>query len=250
MIATLPPSFLAPGLIAHRGLHGPGVPENSLAAIEAAVAAGYGVEIDVQPSADGVAMVFHDGFLRRLLNVGGPVESLGAAELGRLPILDTAQTVPTLAEALALIAGRVPLLIEIKDRDGGMGSRVGALEEAVLSALDGYGGDVAVMSFNPHSVAYMARRAPGLPRGLVTAGFAPADWPDLPETTRARLRAIPDLDATGAAFVSHDARDLGSPRIAEIAARLPVLCWTIRSAADEARARHVAAAVTFEGYRP
>lgn len=250
MSVRLPESFLTPGLIAHRGLHGPGAPENSLAAFGAAVAAGYGVELDVQPSADGVAMAFHDAHLRRLCGVGGAVHQRTAAELGRLAILDSDQTVPTLAQALAAIAGRAPVLIEVKDRDGAMGPKVGALEDAVLAALDGYGGDVAVMSFNPHSVAHLAARAPHLPRGLTTAAFDAGEWPDLTEATRARMRAIPDLDAVGAGFVSHDARDLDAPRVAEIAARLPVLCWTVRSAEAEARARRVARAVTFEGYRP
>jgi glycerophosphoryl diester phosphodiesterase len=145
----------------------------------------------------------------------------------------------------------VPVLVEVKDRDGAMGPRIGSLEDAVLAALEGYGGDVAVMSFNPHSMAHMAARAPSLTRGLVTCAFEAEDWPLLPAGVRARLAAIPDLERVGAGFVSHDKGALGMERVAEIkAAGLPVLCWTVRSKAEEAEARRVADAVTFEGYLP
>ena len=248
---TLPRSFLAPGHIAHRGLHGPGAAENSMAAFDAAVAAGYGIELDVQPSADGVAMAFHDDRLDRLTDATGPIDGLTADALGELPLRGGGGGVPRLSEVLARVAGAVPLLIEIKDRDGAMGAGVGALEAAVAATLEGYAGDVAVMSFNPHSVDCMARLLPGRPRGLVTSAYDPAHWPDLPEAVRARLRAIPDLERVGASFVSHEAAALDMTRVTEIrTAGLPVLCWTIRSAAQEAEARRVAQAVTFEGYRP
>ena len=97
------------------------------------------------------------------------------------------------------------MLIEVKDRDGVMGPDIGPLEAATLAALAGYAGDVAVMSFNPHSVARIHRDAPHLPRGLVTAAFEERHWPDLPAATRARLAGIPDYERVGACFVSHQA---------------------------------------------
>ena len=242
--------FLA-GHIAHRGLHGPDRPENSLAAIDAAVARGLAVELDVQPSSDGVAMVFHDGDLDRLTGEPGPIDDRDAGTLGTLTLLGTEERIPTLAQVLARVAGRVPLLIEVKDRDGALGPKVGPLEDAVIAALDGYTGPVALMSFNPHSVDHLRHHAPHLLRGLVTAAFDAETWPDLPDATRRHLAQIADLDRTEAAFVSHEARSLDMARIAEIKARgLPVLCWTIRSPEEERRARRVADAVTFEGYLP
>jgi len=143
----------------------------------------------------------------------------------------------------------VPLLIELKDQDGAMGPGIGPLEAATIDALAGYRGPVAVMSFNPHSVAELARLAPALPRGLVTGGFAPADWP-LSTQRCAQLRDIPDFDSSNAAFISHDAENLSNPRVHALGARgVPVLCWTIRSPQEEAIARRVADNVTFEGYR-
>jgi glycerophosphoryl diester phosphodiesterase len=246
----LPASFLRLP-IAHRALHdrAAGRIENSPSAIRAAVAAGYAIEIDLQLSADGVPMVFHDEELDRLTNETGPVNARTAEALGRIQLKDTTDTIPTLAEVLDLIGGRVPLLIEIKDQTMVMGPTDGRLEDATAEALKGYRGDVALMSFNPHSVAHMARLAPHLPRGITTSAYDPDDWAPLPVEVCDRLRPIPDYDATGSSFISHEGRDLGRARVAELKAQgAAILCWTIRSAADEALARKIADNVTFEGY--
>ncbi|WP_163847470.1 glycerophosphodiester phosphodiesterase family protein [Pseudooceanicola aestuarii] len=247
---SLPPEFLDAS-IAHRALHdvAQGRPENAPEAVEAACVAGYGIEIDLQLSADGVAMVFHDYDLKRLTGQSGPIRQRSAAELAETPLIGGATGVPTLAQVLDQVAGRVPLLIELKDQDGAMGPAIGPLEEATARALKGYAGPAAVMSFNPHSIARMATLAPDLPRGLTTCAYRAVDWPLLPAAMRDRLAGIPDLDRVGAGFVSHDARDLDMPRIVALRdAGMPVLCWTIRSATAEAAARRRADNVTFEGY--
>jgi glycerophosphoryl diester phosphodiesterase len=248
----LPDSFLRLP-VAHRALHdrAAGRIENSPAAIRAAVAAGYGIEVDLQLSKDGVAMVFHDEDLDRLTDETGPVNARTAAELGRIRLKGATDTIPTLTEVLGLIAGRVPLLIEIKDQTLVMGPTDGRLEAATAAALQGYVGDVALMSFNPASVAHMARLAPHLPRGLTTSAYDPDDWAPLAAATCDRLRDIPDHDPTGSSFISHEAGDLARPRVAALkAAGTRVLCWTIRSPEAEAEARNVADNVTFEGYLP
>jgi glycerophosphoryl diester phosphodiesterase len=247
----LPDSFLRLP-ITHRALHdrAHGRIENSPAAIKAAVEAGYGIEVDLQLSEDGMAMVFHDEDLDRLTDETGPLNARTAVELGRITLKGSTDTIPTLTEVLHLIAGRVPLLIEIKDQTLVMGPTDGRLEAATADALEGYTGDIALMSFNPHSIAHMARLAPHLPRGITTSAYDPDDWAPLPMEVCDRLRPIPDYDATGSSFISHEGRDLARPRVAELKAQgAKVLCWTIRSAADEALARKVADNVTFEGYR-
>ncbi|MGB3405992.1 MAG: glycerophosphodiester phosphodiesterase family protein [Jannaschia sp.] len=251
-MTRLPDSFLR-GHIAHRGLHDRtnGRPENSVAAFMAALDLGIAIELDVQPSADGVAMAFHDNNLDRLTLEVGPIHLRTAADLSQIPLRGGPAGIPALGDVLTLIGGRVPLLIEIKDRDGDMGANIGPLEDAVLAALDGYAGDVACMSFNPNSVAHLAARAPRIPRGLVTSAFLPEHWPELTESTRHRLAGIPDVERVGASFISHEVGTLDMPRVAEIkAAGLPILCWTVRSAAQEREARKIADAVTFEGYLP
>lgn len=248
-MSPLPPDFLRRP-VAHRALHGPGRPENSRAAVRAAVAAGYAIEIDLQLSSDGQAMVFHDYDLGRLTGERGAVGARSADELSRIPLAGgDGECIPTLGDILGIVEGRAPLLVEIKDQDGRMGPEVGALEEAAARALADYPGPVAVMSFNGHSVRRMGELAPHLPRGLTTGAFDAELWPHFPETLRAHLRGMPELEASGAVFVSHEARDLDNPRIAALKARgMPVLCWTIRSEEAEQDARRVADNVTFEGY--
>lgn len=184
----LPPGFLSLPL-AHRGLHerGRGVIENSRAAIIAAIEAGYGVELDLQLSADGEAMVFHDYELERLTGRPGLVAETRADALGEMT-LTGGEGVPTLGEILGLTAGRAPLLIEIKDQSRALAAMDGALERRVAQLLGEYHGPVAVMSFNPHSVALMRDFAPQIPRGRTTcsAEVLAEDLP--PPTLRGRGR--------------------------------------------------------------
>jgi len=246
----LPPAFTS-APIAHRAYHhrAAGRPENSLAAIRAAITAGYGIEIDIQRASDGVPMVFHDYDLRRLTGEKGLVAQRPAADLARLPLLGGSEGIPTLEAVLDLVAGRVPLLIEIKDQAGEMGEAVGPLERAVAHQLSAYRGAAAVMSFNPHAIAILAEAAPEIPRGLTTCSFQAARWPELPRPVRRRLRGIPDYERVGASFVSHRWSDLARPRLAELrAAGATLLCWTVRSPGEETIARRLADNVTFEGY--
>lgn len=249
-MTSLPAGFLtAP--IAHRAYHDitAGRVENSARAIQAAMDAGYGIEIDLQLSKDGQAMVFHDYDLGRLTGEKGPIRGRTAAELAQITLTGGPDTIRTLPEVLTQIAGRVPLLIELKDQDGAMGANVGILERATAAALQGYAGDVAVMSFNPNSVLQMQIHAPDVPRGLTTSAYSREDWQLLPARTRDKLRDIPDYDTVGACFISHEAADLARPRVADLKKRgAHVLCWTIRSAQAEAQARQIAENVTFEGY--
>ncbi len=250
MHVHLHPHFLTVPL-AHRTLHdlGQGRPENSVEGAKAAIAAGYGMEIDVQLSKDGCAMVFHDEGLDRLTAKRGPVRDRTAAELADIPLKGGDSAPPTLPAFLELVDGQVPLLIEIKDQDGAMGPDVGPLEQAVCAALRGYDGPVALMSFNPHSVLKCAEFAPDIPRGLVTDPFKALEWRNVPSGRRAELAVIPDYDHTGACFISHSIRDLASPHVRRVREKGgKILCWTVRSAVQEKKARRIADNITFEGY--
>ena len=247
----LPRTLIAVPL-AHRGLHdrAAGIVENSRAAAEAAIAAGYGIELDVQRSADGEAMVFHDYEMLRLTEAPGLIHDYAADALGRMRLKHADEGIPTLAEFLAVVAGRASLLIEIKDQDGALGAGVGPLERRVAQLLAGYPGEAALMSFNPHSVAVFAEAAPDRPRGLTTCAFDDPDW-SLPDYRIAELAALLDAERTGASFISHDRRDLRNPAVARLKAEgLPILTWTVRTPAEEAEARRIADNITFEGYRP
>lgn len=248
----LPPEFLS-APIAHRAFHDAeqGIPENSKAAVQRAIRAGYGIEIDVHLSADGQAMVFHDDTLDRLTQVTGPVSKRTARELGDLVLAGSEERIPTLTDILELVAGQVPILIELKDQSGAIGASEDDLERSVARDLEGYAGPVAVMSFNPHVVASMRRHAPDIPRGLVSSAFIPSKWPQISPETCTHLRSIADFGRVGASFISHDWTDLGSPRVAELKSNgTPILCWTVTTAQIEAEARRVADNITFEGYVP
>lgn len=246
----LPPAFLA-APIAHRAYHdkAAGRVENAPASIRAAIQAGYGIEIDLQLSADGQAMVFHDYDLKRLTGETGPIRGRTAAQLAQITLTGGTDTIPSFAQVLDMVAGRVPLLVELKDQDGAMGANVGLLERAAAQAVQAYDGPLAFMSFNPNAVLQMAMLAPDVPRGLTTSAYRPEDWRLLPARTRDKLRDIPDYESTGASFISHEADDLDRPRVADLKRRgAAVLCWTIRSPQAEAQARRIAQNVTFEGY--
>lgn len=249
---TLPACFLARP-IAHRGLHDApqGVIENSPSAFEAAIAAGYGIELDVQLSSDAQAMVFHDYDMRRLTGERGAIQTRTAQVVRGMTLSGSTDTILDLPAVLKLVDGRVPLLIELKDQDGAMGPNVGPLEQAVATALETYQGEAALMSFNPHSTKLMSTLAPQRARGLVTSSYAPKDWAPLSAKICNHLRDIPDYEDSGASFLSHEVADLARPRVAELKAQgADILCWTVRSQAAADQAMKIAQNITFEGFVP
>jgi len=228
---------------AHRGLHdgmwkGP-VLENGLPAFRAAIEAGHGMECDVQQSADGRAMVFHDFTLDRLTARSGRVDALGGTELARTALNGANGTIPELPELLAMIGGRVPLLIEVKLEDG----RPGPLCLAVRRALEGYTGPAAVMSFDARVGDWFRRNAPHVVRGLVVTeqgeGQRKKFW--------GRIKRRRDLWSAKPDFLAYDIRDLPS-RFAGAQRRrgLPVLTWTVRTEEQRAPAARHADAPIFE----
>lgn len=237
--------------LAHRTLHDVrlGRPENSVSGAKAAMAAGYGLEIDLQLSSDGVAMVFHDDVLQRVTRHYGKVRDHTAAQLSAMRLSHGNEGIPTFSDFLKLVDCQVPLLVEIKDQDGALGPETGNMERSACADLAGYQGAVALMSFNPHSVAKCAEFAPDIPRGLVTDPFLADDWPDVDAARLAELAGIPDYDRVGASFISHNVNNLDAPRVAELkASGASLFCWTVKSAEQEAEARRIVDNVTFEGY--
>lgn len=214
--------WLSAQAYAHRGLHRDGVPENSLAAFAAAIDAGLGIECDLRRSLDGRAMVFHDDELERLTGRTGRVSESTVGELTALNLSGTHERIPTLRDMLTLVAGRVPLLLELKtDR----GRPVASLCRAVRRDLEGYAGAVAVMSFDPRVSRWFSSRQPGLVRGLV---ISEQNARTLSGAIRRRLavhHARPD-------FLALDVTDFPSRfATARRKAGIPLLSWTVRNAA-------------------
>jgi len=221
---------------AHRGLHGGGRVENSRAAFEAAIAAGHGIELDVQASLDGDAFVIHDYELDRLTGAQGTVARRSSAELRSIGLAGTNEMLSSLADTLRLIASRAPLLIELKAPD----RQVARLCLAVFRALEGYRGAVGVMSFNPEVGRWFARHAPRVVRGLVVTESGKRRLRGRIERHLALWRAKPD-------FLAYDIRDLPSRFAASQRRRgLPILTWTVRSEEERARAAAHADQVIYE----
>jgi glycerophosphoryl diester phosphodiesterase len=235
--------------IAHRGLHGDGRVENTLGAAAAAVAADYGIEVDLQLSADGEVVVFHDDTLDRLTTGSGPVAAHTFAELKAVSFRECSERIPTLSELLAIVAGRTTLLLELKSEWKG-DSRLAARVAAVLL---NYAGPVAAMSFDPMLVAALRKHAPGLPRGIVAQRrYRRRDWPQLSWPRRFLLGHLAHIYTTTPHFIAYAVRDL--PALAPLTCRhvwgMPLLTWTVHGEAERRRARFWANQMIFEGFRP
>ncbi|MER0238204.1 glycerophosphodiester phosphodiesterase family protein [Fulvimarina sp. MAC8] len=233
------PTWLSARPYAHRGLHdgNRAVPENSLAAAKLAIDQGFGIECDLQLSRDGVPVVFHDDDLKRLTGRNGDVVSLDAADLTRLKLCETAETIPTFAELLDLVAGRVPLLIELKS--SGTTDRE-TFVSVVAKCLATYDAHAALMSFDPELVASCRRTVNDRPVGLTAEG-ADAQALHQHETVASR----------GFAFVSYNHRHLPNRFTEDLRRRgIPVLCWTIRSEDEARNALAHSDQITFESFLP
>jgi glycerophosphoryl diester phosphodiesterase len=234
--------------IAHRGLHdaAAGIVENTATAFRAAIDGGYGIECDLQASADGEAMVHHDRALGRLTLGDARLDALPAAELRRVAYRDTADRMLTLGELCDLVAGAATLVLELKSRfDGDR-----RLVQRMASVLAAYRGPVAAMSFDPGVVAGLREAMPALTRGLVAQRRDPQPHGDEAHGTAARY-ARQALSARPQ-FLAYRVQDLPSalPLFARHVMRLPLLTWTVRSAKDRARAVRFADQIIFEGFRP
>lgn len=238
MTARAAPGWLTAWEFAHRGLHGSGVPENSLAAAEGAIARGVGIECDIQRSRDDHPIVFHDWDLARLTGETGVAQELTADALEALHLLGTDQRPVRLATFLEVVAGRVPLLIEIKSLPG---YDVEWTCASVAWLLDAYKGDVAVMSFDPYVPIWFAAEAPDVTRGLVGTDSFENGFEGVWRDPEAIAAAQPD-------FLAIDVRDLAHPEAAAWrAASRPLLTWTVRSPETRATGLALADALIAEG---
>ena len=223
---------------AHRGLHGEGVPENSLAGFALAVERGMGIECDIQRSRDGCAMLVHDWELERLTGVHGPLADHSAEELAQIAFLDSEHKLARLDDLLPIVAGQVPILIEIKSKRG---YDVQRSCRAVAKALEGYAGQYAVMSFDPRVCIWFAEHAPQTVRGLVMRedeiGMTQKPW----QRHVALWAARPE-------FIAYHVAALPNPMVAALRERgMPVLTWTVNSPETRAHGSEHSDALIVEG---
>lgn len=215
--------------IAHRGYHDNenGIPENSLSSFEAAIDKGFAIELDIQLSSDGVAMVFHDADLARVCGVEGKIWEYTCEELQQMKLFDTEETIPTFEETLALIDGRVPLLVEYK---------MDKVDTAVCAAgqalLDGYEGEYAMQCFDPRALLWYKKNAPQVARGQLAEEF----W-DKEEYAGDPLYLVltymPENVATRPDFISYKAihKDNISLNLCRVLGA-KTACYTLKSAEE------------------
>lgn len=226
--------------ISHRGLHdGWRIPENSPAAFELSAAKGIPIELDVQLTADEHVVVFHDYNLNRLTERDAEVAQSSLDSLKNLNLCGTNQKIPTLSEALEAVAGRVPVLIEIKNRGA-----AGILENAVLRCIKNGGTETAIQSFNPKTLMWFKNNAPAVPRGQLSGGFG---GQNLPRYQKFILRNYLLNFLSKPDFLVHEIDFLPATVTNYYRARgLPVISWVIKSGQNLVKARNVSDNIIFE----
>jgi glycerophosphoryl diester phosphodiesterase len=243
------PAWLVARPIAHRGLHdaGEGVVENTLGAAEAAIRAGFAIECDAQLSRDGEAVVFHDARLERLTRARGALIEKTVAEIQAAPFRRCDERVPTLPQLLARIAGRTPLICELKSRfDGDM-----RLAERVAEVAREYDGPLAFKSFDPAPIAHLrARHGEIGPLGMVAqASYRGWNWRGLSAAQKEACAAFLHYPETRPDFLSWSVDDLphATPFLLRELKRLPVMVWTVRTPEQRRTASRWADQIVFEG---
>jgi len=245
------PDWLTKRPVAHRGLHDAarGIIENMPAAASAAVAGNFAIECDIQLTADGEAMVHHDDALGRLTEGSGLLSTKTAAELKAVKFKGTPEQMMTLGDLCALVAGRVPLVIEVKSHFDGDRKLVTRMAEVLAS----YQGPVVGMSFDPDQVLALREKMPALPRGVVAEReYTAADWPEATPAQRRGMEHLRHAFRTRPHFIAFWVNELpaAAPWIARHIFGLPLLTWTVRTAEQRTRAGRYADQMIFEGFQP
>jgi glycerophosphoryl diester phosphodiesterase len=245
------PDWLTARPVAHRGLHdrARGIIENMPGAAAAAIAGNFAIECDIQLTADGEAMVHHDDELGRLTEGSGALLGKTSTELKQVAFKDTPERMMSLGDLCALVAGRVPLVIEVKSHFDGDRKLVARMAEVLAS----YDGPAAGMSFDPDQVMALRELVPSRPRGIVAErSYDAAEWPEAtPEQRRGMLHLRHAL-RTRPHFVAYWVDELPAvaPWIARNIFGCPLLTWTVRTPEQRAIAAHHADQMIFEGFRP
>ena len=233
---------------AHRGLHGNGVPENSMAAFRAALDHGYGIELDIHLLKDGNLAVIHDSLLNRTTGEIGHVEDLTTAQLKNYRLEGTEETIPEFMDVLTLYNGKAPLIVELKPENGNHKE----LTEAACKMLDSYKGAYCLESFDPRCVQWLKKYRPDLVRGQLTENFT-RSRSDLPDYLKFALThnlmnfmGRPDF----VAYKFGDRKDSFTTELCRKLWKAQGVTWTIKSQADYDTAVAEGWIPIFEGFEP
>src|SRR6476620_10485336 len=245
------PDWLTARPVAHRGLHDAarGIMENMPAAALAAVDGNFAIECDIQLTSDGEAMVHHDDALGRLTEGAGALLGKTAAELKAVKFKNTPEKMMSLGDLCTLVAGRVPLVIEVKSHFDGDRKLVARMAEV----LAGYSGPAVGMSFDPDQVLALRELMPSRARGIVAEReYTEEDWPEASPEQRRGMTHLRHAFRSRPHFVAYWVNELpaAAPWIARNIFGLPLLTWTVRTPEQRARAARHADQIIFEGFVP
>lgn len=232
-------AWLQNTLIAHRGLHddNKNIPENSLPAFKDAIERGYIIELDVAMTKDQKLVVYHDKKLRRGLGVDQYLSELTFAELSIYKIFGSEQTIPLFRDVLSLVAGRVPLLIEVKNE-----GKIGKLERLLYAELQGYPGPYAIQSFNPFTLQWFRKNAPEVIRGQLAGSFQVSDYDveyagttRLPWYKKVLLENMLLNFISQPHFIAYEIENLSPAKLKRLKKLgVPLLGWTVKNKAEYA----------------
>lgn len=218
--------FLTQSFIAHRGLHNinENIPENTLKAFKNAIKNNYAIELDVHILKDGKVIVFHDKTLFRMTGVNKKIKDMNYDEIKCLKLKNTSENIPLLKEVLKLVAGKVPLIIELKSSN-----KVGTLEKEVMKLLENYNGKFAIKSFNPFSLLYIKKYFPEVIRGQLSSDFKNKNFSIIKKIIYSKM---PFNFITKPDFISYDIKAFPNKRIAKLRKNIIIIGWTVRSIDD------------------
>ena len=236
-------SWIVKSPIAHRGLHGENVPENSLAAFKLAAKNKYPIELDVVALADGTPVVFHDEKLARMTGRDGFISSLSLSDISDFRLQGTKEKIPTLAEVLKVVDGKVPLLIEIKNQ-----GKVGPLEKAVWKELMKYNGEYAIQSFNPYTLEWFKINAPKIRRGQLASFFRNNSVTGFKRYALKRMLLNKTVSEPN--FIVYDGADVPNKYLKKYYGVIPVLVYTIKTEGEENRLKGFCDNFVFDDYIP
>lgn len=234
-------SWLVNTYIAHRGLHDETAPENSLLAFQKAIDKGYAIELDVRMLGDGTVIVFHDEQISRMTSGDKYIQNLTKSDLDKFTLLNTDQKIPTFEEALELINGQVPVLVEIKNE-----GKVGELERKVCKILSEYKGEFAVQSFNPYTIEWFKVNAPTFTRGILSSYFKNVK---LPFFKKGVLKRMPLNRMCDPQFISYNYQDIPN-RFVKKYDKLPLITWAVPSQQEYEKVVKHCDNIIFEDFEP
>ena len=236
-------------LIAHRGLHNNkgDAPENSLLAFRRAVDAGYGIELDVRETKDEALVICHDDNLKRVAGVKKKISGMALTDLKPIRLFSSEEGVPTFEEALAVIGGKVPLVVEVKSEDF---QNVTRLCEHVAAVLDAYEGPLCMESFNPAVVRWFRKNRPDMLRGQLSDRFKKQKFPD--NILMFLFSCCFFNFATKPDFIAYRFSCANLLRFRLIHGLFHATCagWTIRSEEDLKNAAPVFDVIIFDSFTP